>query len=574
LEQRALDVKEVVVRGGCIQTDLSSDGKYLACLNTNFDLSLITVASGEVALREKEFFQPTYFQVLRLYGALATRRFENGDAGLELVNMSFSPDGHYFVAGYEGPDNISSSRTRTYVEGIDMTTLKKLSLPDSLKRLVVGGFSFLGNERIVGVNYDDYKKSALVTFPGGELVSEFPLRGNVEGVTRGNYVLVRPIKDFALGVLDLSTKVIFKSNKQPALDIFGDLFVSEMRNGELGLYRMEKNEVLATTLLSNFSLGRLWAADMSPDMKWLAISGRSRGGVWKLENGDAALYVRGFRGAHISNDGYFFADFPKFEPADRNVARFRLTTGEVAPGPKIDAFAARQLGQYLFVTKPVKENAKETDRSQYVKNVKVEVLDARTMTSIWNRLYPKEAPRVWAAPQYNTAANVWQLTDEAVKYEIKDDPQLMQQLTGMKEKEGDYFVQILDIRTGHVLGRLFIETGKGSFRLDNVYSAGDWVIAADTSNRVLIYSLKTGRQIGRVFGAFATVAESTGLLCVENEIGKLAVYNLSTMEKLDELVFSSPISLLRFSAEGKRLVVMTSNQYVYTIDVAQSARRL
>ncbi len=570
-EQQVLQMKEVVIRGGCIQTELSSDGKYLACLNTNFDLIFVTVANGEVALRQKEFFQPTYFQVLRLYGALATRRFENGDAGLDLMNMGFSPDGHFFVAGYVGPDNLGGTRTQRYVEAIDMTTLKKFSLPDPIERLVLGGFSFLGNERLIGVNYDDYKKSALVTFPAGEVVSEFPLRGSVEGVTRGNYALVRPVKDFALGVMDLNTKVIFKSSKQPALDIFGDVFVSEMRNGELSLYRMERNEVLATTLLSNFSLGRLWAADLSPDMKWLAISGRSRGGVWKLDNGDAALYLRGFRGAHISKDGYFFADFPKYEPADRNVARFRLTTGEVAPGPTIDAFVARQLGQYLFVTKPAKENAKETDRRQYAKNVTLKVSDARTNAPLWSRTYPKEAPRVWAAPQHNTAANVWDVTDEAVKYEIKDDPQLMQQLTGMKEKEGDYFVQILDIRTGQVLGRLFIETGKGSFRLDNVYSAGDWVIAADTNNRVLIYSLKTGRQRGRVFGAFATVAESTGFLCVENEIGKLAVYNLATMEKLDELVFSSPISLLRFSAEGKRLVVMTSNQYVYTIDVAQSA---
>lgn len=383
---------------------------------------------------------------------------------------------------------------------------------------------------------------------------------------------MRPVKDYPVGVMDLKTKVIFKSNKQPALDIFGDIFVAEMRNGELGLYRMEKNELIASTLLTNFSLGHLRVAEVSQDMKWIAISGRSRGGVWNLEKGDAALYLRGFSGAHVSNDGYFFADFPKYETAERNVARFRLSTGEVAPGSKIEAYAARQLGQYLFVTNPAKEDPKEPRRSQYSNNVALEVSDARTMTPLWSRTFPKEAPRLWAAPQHNTAAAVWDITDRAVKHEIKDDPQLSQHLNTMKEKEGDYFVQVFDIRNGAPLGRLFIETGKGSFRLANVYAAGDWVIASDTSNRVLVYSLKSGRQVGRVFGGFAAVSQTGDLLCVENEMGKLAVYDLRTMEKRDDFVFSSPIALLRFSPDGKRLVVITSNQYVYVLDVKQIAQ--
>ena len=57
----------------------------------------------------------------------------------------------------------------------------------------------------------------------------------------------------------------------------------------------------------------------------------------------------------------------------------------------------------------------------------------------------------------------------------------------MKEKEGDYLVQVLDARNGNELGKLLIETGKGSFRLSSVMAAGDWVVVADTRNRVLVY---------------------------------------------------------------------------------------
>jgi Tol biopolymer transport system component len=138
----------------------------------------------------------------------------------------------------------------------------------------------------------------------------------------------------------------------------------------------------------------------------------------------------------------------------------------------------------------------------------------------------------------------------------------------MHEKEGDYFLEILDLRNGAPLGKLLIETGKGSFRLSTVFAAGNWVIISDTQNRVLVYSLKTGEMKGRVFGSFATVSPVAGLLCVENESGQLTVYSLETMEKRDQFTFSSPVSLIRFSQDGRRLFVLTSNQVAYQLDVS------
>ena len=120
-------------------------------------------------------------------------------------------------------------------------------------------------------------------------------------------------------------------------------------------------------------------------------------------------------------------------------------------------------------------------------------------------------------------------------------------------------------------GSLLVETGKGSFRLRSLISAGDWLVIADTLNRVQVYSLKTGEQKGRVFGNNATVSVQRGLLCVENERGKLAIYDLGTMEKRDELVFSNPVSLASFSDDGARLFVLTSNQTAYVIDVSALA---
>jgi Tol biopolymer transport system component len=65
--------------------------------------------------------------------------------------------------------------------------------------------------------------------------------------------------------------------------------------------------------------------------------------------------------------------------------------------------------------------------------------------------------------------------------------------------------------------------------------------------------------------------DTLALVCVENERGKIAVYDLSTTEKRDELVFSNPVSMPRFSGDGKKLLVLTSNQTVYVVDAAALA---
>jgi WD40 repeat protein len=579
-DQKQLEVNEVVLRRGCLETELSPDGKLLACLNPDFGLDVINVQSGATLWSKKEFYAPDYSNYLMILRALTSRRAETNDLNLELLHMHFSPDGRYLAAGYHGPFEFRRTALGDIAEVIDLSSFARVALPDGLKKLIAGGFVFLDRDRIAGINRENVKKSAVARFPSGEVLTELELwRPGMRAATRGDYLMIRPVKDHALGVMDLKTKTIAKVNERTALDIFDAYFVAEMRNGQLGLYRMENNEIVATAVLSNFTLGRLRVAEVSSDLKWLALSSRSRGAVWNLTRAEAAASVRGFHGGFVTDDGDFFAEFPKYEEAERNVAHFNLATGDIVPGPKIDDANTHQYGQYLFTRKSVKSNGKpredfepvEKDEPKYLdyrKNVVLEMSDARTMKLLWSQTYPKESPRVWIAPNYGTVATLWDVRDENAKAEIKADPKLIQQQAALKETDGDYFVEFLDINTGKAIGKLLIETGKGSFRLTNVFAAGDWAIVSDTQNRILIYSLKTGELSGRVFGADATVSLTNKLLCVENEAGKLAVYDLETLTKRDEFVFSSPISMLRFSADGRRLFVLTDNQSIYFFNAA------
>jgi hypothetical protein len=181
----------------------------------------------------------------------------------------------------------------------------------------------------------------------------------------------------------------------------------------------------------------------------------------------------------------------------------------------------------------------------------MEVKDARTLSLLWSTPFPKLRPRHWINPQGGTMTLLWPLASGAALAEVKSSPALTAQMAGFKEKEGDYLLKVLDVKNGHTLGQLLIETGKGSFRIRDVITEGDSVVISDTQNRTLVYSLSYRSSEGQIFGGRAALSAASILLSVENGDGLLSLYNLQTLEKLEQFTFQSRLSLLRFNPQGK-----------------------
>jgi hypothetical protein len=56
------------------------------------------------------------------------------------------------------------------------------------------------------------------------------------------------------------------------------------------------------------------------------------------------------------------------------------------------------------------------------------------------------------------------------------------------------------------------------------------------------------------------------MLLLENETGQVDVYDLKSLEKRNLLTFPYHISAWQFSADGKRLFILTANQIAYFFD--------
>lgn len=551
-EEERLSAHEVTIPGGCMQSHLSPDGKTLACVNWNYDISLTDVGTGNSLFTKKGLFEP---QVIVWQ---MTIRMLSESASFEWVHMEFSPDAHYFVGA------VSSARI-----AFDLTTRQTIALHGALGMLG-GGFTFIAPDRILAEDRSDEKHSALVEFPSGRVLQRIPLfKKRIAGVAQPNYVLVSPVKDARGGLMDLNTQVVFTGPmKTTALDAFDNQMVAEKSSGELGIFDLGTHKLVAKVALPRSPLGLVRTWGISPDLKWLAISGTTRGAVWDLSNSKRLYFTRGFRGVYFDPGKILYADFPKLESQPRAVALMDLGGRGIGEGISLsEDVASQQYGPYVLIRK---QAGKHPGLSR---DIVVEVQDIHDGRSLWTRSFPKEAPAITVNPQANRMVLEWRIEEGAAKDELTLDAGLQSRLSAMQGHEGAYLLEVLEVSTGKILGKLLVDTGKGSFRLSGAQSAGDWVWMPDNQNRTLVYSLSTGEKKVGLFGTRSLLSPAAELLLIENESGQLDIYGLPSLEKKSQLSFSSPISAEAFSEDGKRLFVLTSNQTAYIFDTSRLTKQ-
>ncbi|HEX8738139.1 MAG TPA: M48 family metalloprotease [Pyrinomonadaceae bacterium] len=580
-EKSLISTHEVAVPRGYWQAEISPDGNTLASYEFSGDLTLYDVATNEPIFREKEFYVPSYLEYYAWTSFMEILELDQ----LPIFNIKFSPDGHYFLAGRKVGDAWNGSRQEAIA--VDISTRKKISLGDNVKKLLFTSFAFLAPDKIVGQYGKELEKSGVFSFPSGERVEQFELSGkSFTKAERGDYVLVRPVSGAAVGVYDLKARKYILANKKAALDVYENYFITELRSGEIALFPFGQKEPLAVLNLPPSPFGSLRTTALSPDANWLAASDRSRGAVWNLQTGERVLHIRGFRGSYFAPDGLVYADFPKQEKNERTIAAMDTRNLDVVPGNPVTDKNMRQYGQFLVALKDMKDQTAKEEKEKakeknpaYVEEERekrvgtretiMEVRDAQTGATLWTRQFNEETPRYFVSPARETMTLAWELSSKAAKNIIKTDAGLSAKLSAMQEKTGDFFFQILDPKTGKVTGQFLLETGEGSFTVRNATAAGDYLVIADDENRILIYSISQGRLLQRFFGSRATISPTTSLIAIANVPGRITVYDIATGTERERLSFTKNISVAQFADDGKRLFILTADQTAFLFDTSK-----
>ncbi|MGB7201959.1 MAG: M48 family metalloprotease [Pyrinomonadaceae bacterium] len=576
-EMRLLSDHEVPVLSGYWQTRLSPNGDTLAAFHYSGDLVLYDVKSGDEIFRQKEFHIP-YFSELMIW---RLSRELSDEHEITIMLMKYSPDGKHFLAGTEFSRPFYGGHSTSIV--INIPERKAIDVGGNIKKLVRTGFGFLSPDKVVGKIDDDIKNSGIFSFPSGERIEQFELGGMMfNRSASGDYLVVRPVVGAAVGVFDLQQKKYVFASKKSALDVSRDHVVAERKNGELAVYTI-RNELISTVELPKSEFGELRTVSFSDDGKWLVASDKSRGAVWNVQTGERKFHLRTFRGSYIAGDGKIYADFPAVGDIQRSIATIDLSNGAVSAGTGFKEGNLRQHGRYVVIRRPLKqENEKEekpgeqklyteeeADKWVDYKKTSLEVRDAQTGATLWIREFRNETPRYYLSRVHNTMCLVWRLKTQAANDIIKQRPELEEKAKMMKDDSGDYLIQILDAANGVAKGHFLLETGKGSFGVQDLTAAGDHLVVNDDENRQLVYSISTGALIRRFFGSRNIISPQNGLIAVENVSGRLTVYEVASGQQVGRFVMRKPISALTFSADGKRLFLLTRDQIAYNIDVTR-----
>jgi WD40 repeat protein len=551
-----VDVLEMSGKHRCLESKLSPDGRILGCLTGTFrfDVLLIDVATGEVRYRKSGAYTLDFDALRRVL------RDPNADWSVDVFQLEFSPDGRYFIVGNAAGETV-----------VDVTSHAEAKLPDRMKRAFRNSFAFLGSDRVATVDPINADKSTVVSYPDGAHLRHVTLGGKVTAATRGEFVVLRPIQEWAVGLVDLTANRIVLASRSDAFDAYETLHLTERPNGDIGLYQLGTKEPVAVATLPHSALGPIRVFDVSPDLRFLALSGRDRGGVWDLTTGERLAHVRGFNGAYLATDGGLYADVPERRLLDdgkvvtvpRTIVRVDLRAKSTVDIATLDETAGMMSGRYLI-------SRSRTSKNPVNRDFRFDVRDVVSNQVVWSRVFDRDIPLgLHVDRTTGRLAIEWSARSAPAREAMSGDAVLQER--GRELEGGDAFVEVIDLASGAPVGRLFIDTNDDEGKVRSITSTGSTVVVGDADNQLMVYSLSTGDRIGSVFGTVGLVSERTGVLCVQNDRRVLDVYDLKSLERLNRVPLPATLRLIRFDSSGQRLMALTTDQRVYLFDVAAVA---
>jgi hypothetical protein len=563
---KRVKAKELVVMDGCTQTVLSPDGRTLACAYVNFHgdmvqlgMRLLDVESGQTRFEKPTFVTP---DASSPYAFLLLRASDSGE-GYVVMQTAVSPDGKYLML-------TAGNRQLAF----DLQAQQQLQLEGKLKSLHER-IAFLGPDQLFAVG--EFKtngilEAKILKFPSGEVIKESEFAGQqVESVAKGHNLILRPLKDYAVGIYDPFEGKVLSASKLGAIDTWDSTMALEDPTGGVAFTQIGSES--ATMLpLQLGSLPPLRAAAFSADGKYLAVSMKNRAEIWSVDSGKQVRLVRPFRSVWIDGSDRIFGQFPKFLNRDSEAMQLTLEPFEAKSLAKLED-EDRQYHDLQYRLKPMgKGKGKDIHEHATLEFKKME-----TQTVAWSRDYPHEAPVCWPADD-NRLVLAWDLSNETAKAEIKRYSNLQREFDALKNKRKGLLLETVAPETGAPLQQVIVPevdlTGGWNDERHATVS-GSFVLAQGEHGNTAIYRLEDGIKVGEFFGSPLNSDSVLGIIAAINREQEVLLVDERTGRELQRLTFDSPVRLARIvNGKDKMLMVLTADQVVHRIPLSNSDPRL
>lgn len=560
ITRQLLAAHEVLTYQPCQFHLLSPDGQVMACiLNTtrieNLGLTLWDVDSGNVIVQQDDAFDLSSVHVNYAYSSWSTRKLH-----WPLVRWAFTQDSKRLMVNFE---------LTTLVYDLDQHGFVKAG--GAVAKLSRKPFALVGNDRIVINNWDNPQKSAVYGFPDGKELKQISMGSQeLHSVTRGDYLLLTPMKDAALGVLDLSTGQVPFRMANDALDIYDKTVLMETGEGGVavtseGLVPGAKGSESIDLPLSE--LGEISAVAVSADGKFLALSNKSRCAIWNAETGEDIFAMRPFSGGYFDEADQFYGDFPKYrgqdhlqvviDPHQRKVSKLSY--------PVVDR--ADQSGDVLLEFKGGDSGFVRPQSADF------EVRDVKTNKVLWTLHSLYAAPDLTTEPGSNEMVITYDTLFEGLGlHELKAHPQLMAEQKALKDPWHGFLVEVLDKHSGAYLRGVVADVRHGRWwdlgsTTLRATAFGDFALIQGRFDNTEVYRFSTGARLGEVFGQIMAQDVASGLFCVSNRDNELVIYDAAIVRERKHFTYAARVRFAEFLPARKELLVLTGDQKIHSISM-------
>lgn len=565
---KSLGAYDVLAYRPCMVHLLSPDGHIMACItNTSrtkpqLGLTLWDVESGDVILQQDEAFDLSSQNMNFGFGFTPASNYSwwvTFKLHWPLVRWAFTPDSKRLMINRE---------PSTLVYDFDQHGFVKAE--GAVAKLNRKPFALVGNDRIVINNWDNPRKSAVYSFPGGKELKQIAM-GDQElySVSHGDYVML-PMKDGTLGALDLGTGQVRFSMAGKALDIYENTVLMETGDGGIAF----TNQGLVPGAQGSDSidlpaggLGEISAIAVSGDGNFLAISNWSRCAIWNVKTGARIYTMRPFSGGFFDEADRFYGDFPGYrgqghlqaivDPRQRKVSKLAYPVAD----------RAEQDGDVLLEYKAVDSGL------DYQPNADFEVRDVRTNQVLWTLHSIPRAPALTGGTTANEMVMAYgELFDGQGSREVKAHPELAAEYKGLKVSTEGFLVEVIDKHTGAYLRGVVTDVRHGRWGWESTdrvraRAFGDFAIVQGLNGNTAVYRFSTGKRIGEVFGDIVAEDAASGLFCLSSRDNDLVIYDAATLRERKHFTYAAGVRYAEFLPEAKELFVLTNDQRVHSISV-------
>ena len=567
----------------CYASTLSLDGELYACLDDKSELRIFRTRTGEQIFdgrigdhpgRTFPFPVPYHLGLARSepFGYYLASVFILPDFMATIPLLKFSPDGHYLLAHGLYPQTTAL---------IDVQHGVQTSVPKGMRRgAEETTVEFVASDKVLVADPAKKEESVLMSFPAGEAITKLAVGGEMTGTSNPRYAIAFQTageKGKKADVVDLQTGKSVATTSILGADVWGSQIVSYADDGALAFTRIgdEKPFVRAGGIVS--PLPTLHVAAVSPGLEKIAIGIPGHGGVFDVSTGERAATFDALSGAWFASDQTCYIRVPAVQPDTSTIESVDAKSGTISDITSIENIRIRDesiSSGPVLLSHFVLRLMLMMDWQEFP--FEIHGLDTTTGKMLWLREFGgdptrintrKHTPVPFTDPQGDRVVLGWPAKTPMGEEVANHDATAKRLLKEAKISDHDSVFEVLDARSGKTVGAVLVQTGAGPNTFDSAFSEGDWLVLEKNGRSAMVFSLSTGEQVADEAGYGPAITAATGLLSVTTDGGHLELYDLKTQARKYAYNFPQEIAYAHFSADGKRLLVMTDNQMVYVLDL-------